>query len=168
LNLTTRLFLRPSFFPPPSHPDWISDSSSSFFPEDVFVTYLRNPDTAAGFYFVRHTNSSSLDTQQLKLNIETAVGYLEVPQYSRDFTLVGRDHRIVVANYHFGQTTLLYSTANIFLSTVIDGMDVLFLYADPGADQRLEFYVYGNWTSPTVTGDLDVEWTNSTIVSLVL
>lgn len=60
-------------------------------------------------------------------------------------------------SYHFGNTTVLYSTANIFLSTTIDGRDILFVYGDPNQYQSFEVAIMGNTSQPTVQGSLDAQ-----------
>ncbi|KAL1696048.1 glycoside hydrolase family 35 protein [Schizophyllum commune] len=93
----------------------------------VYTTELRNDDTDAAFYFLRQNDSTSQGTRTTQLNVKTSKGDITIPTEG-DITLVGRDSKIIVVDYVFGQseTTVLYSTADI------DSKDFIVLYAGKG------------------------------------
>ncbi|KAL0951694.1 hypothetical protein HGRIS_008370 [Hohenbuehelia grisea] len=131
------LFLRssPEFY----KTDWVTDSSSGgVFTTSTaaFVTFLQNPDTHAGFYVLRQTDSTSTAVIDFKLNVTTSIGPLEIPAIVPSITLGGRQSKVILTDYAFGSSRLLYSTASIFFAGNIGGRDVLFLYGD--ATQQYE------------------------------
>ena len=85
----------------------------------VYTTELRNDDTNAAFYFLRQNDSTSQGTQTTQLNVKTSKGDITIPTEG-DITLAGRDSKIIVVDYVFGQseTTVLYSTAECVITTL--------------------------------------------------
>ncbi|KAI0092324.1 glycoside hydrolase superfamily [Irpex rosettiformis] len=131
------LFLRSS--PEFRKTDWIGDSTTGIPGVNIsnpaaFVTLLRNPDTGAGFYLVRQTNSTSTDTISYSLTVPTSRGTLRIPQQlpGNTISLFGRQSRVIVTDYSFGQSSkLTYSTARILFAGTIGVRDVILLYGDP-------------------------------------
>ncbi|PBK91145.1 hypothetical protein ARMGADRAFT_1107066 [Armillaria gallica] len=126
--------------------DWIADSSTSpsiLSSDAIFATYLLNPDTQAGFYIVRHNDCTSTDITNFKINIATAEGDLQIPIIASAVTLGGRQSKVIVTNYAFGSSRLLYSTASIFFSGIIDGRDVLFIYGDTSQEHEIALSLTG-------------------------
>ncbi|PCH40579.1 glycoside hydrolase family 35 protein [Wolfiporia cocos MD-104 SS10] len=128
------IFLRssPEFY----KTDWVGDTSSTM-PgvtvngSEVYVTWLRNPDSGAGFYIVRQANSSSLANVTFTLSVPTSAGTLLIPQISGAIAINGRESKIILTDYSFGaQSSVLYSTASVFFAGTIGSRDVLFLYND--------------------------------------
>ncbi|KAI5890378.1 glycoside hydrolase family 35 protein [Schizophyllum commune H4-8] len=99
----------------------------------VYTTELRNDDTNAAFYFLRQSDSTSQGTETTQLNVKTSKGAVTIPTEG-DITLAGRDSKIIVVDYVFGQseTTVLYSTAEVLTWTTIDSTDYIVLYAGKG------------------------------------
>ncbi|KAK0186877.1 glycoside hydrolase family 35 protein [Armillaria mellea] len=127
--------------------DWIADSSTglSILSSDaVFATYLLNPDTLAGFYVIRHNDSTSTDVTDFKISVATAEGDLQIPIIASAVTLGGRQSKVIVTNYAFGSSRLLYSTASIFFSGIIDGRDVLFIYGDASQEHEIALPLTGH------------------------
>ncbi|KAF8074062.1 glycoside hydrolase family 35 protein [Lyophyllum atratum] len=124
------LFLRssPEFY----KTDWVADSSTGLAVSSssaAFVTLLRNPDSKAAFYVVRQTNSTSTANITFTLNVTTSAGNLQVPMVSSNIALSGRQSKVVVTDYAFGESSrALYSTAQVFYAGTIDGRDILFLH----------------------------------------
>ncbi|EJD38336.1 glycoside hydrolase family 35 protein [Auricularia subglabra TFB-10046 SS5] len=98
--------------------------------DSAFVTALRNPDTGAGFYVARQLNSSSLANVSFRMSVESSAGVLSIPAVSPSVQLFGRQSKVIVTDFKFGSSRLLYSTAEVFFAGVIDGRDVLFLHGD--------------------------------------
>ncbi|KAK0186885.1 glycoside hydrolase family 35 protein [Armillaria mellea] len=127
--------------------DWIADSStglSILSSDTVFATYLLNPDTLAGFYIIRHNDSTSTDITDFKINVTTAEGDLQIPIIASAVTLGGRQSKVIVTNYAFGSSRLLYSTASIFFAGIIDGRDVLFIYGDTSQEHEIALPLTGH------------------------
>ncbi|TCD69623.1 hypothetical protein EIP91_006848 [Steccherinum ochraceum] len=96
----------------------------------VYTTELRNPDTNGAFYIVRHNDATSEALTTTKVNISTSAGALTIPQ-TGDLTLDGRESKILVTDFVFGQsnTRVLYSTAEIMTWTTINNQDYIIIYA---------------------------------------
>ncbi|KAH8830554.1 glycoside hydrolase family 35 protein [Flagelloscypha sp. PMI_526] len=84
------------------------------------------------FYTVRQTDAASFNVQTYKLTIPTSVGQLTIPVLGGSLALTGRDSKIHVVDYQAGNTTLLYSTAEVFTWATIDGRDIIIVYGDAG------------------------------------
>ncbi|KAJ6619548.1 glycoside hydrolase family 35 protein [Mycena sp. CBHHK59/15] len=106
----------------------------------IHTAELRNPDTGAGFYVTRHDSSPSLALTTTQVTVQTSLGPMLIPQ-NGTLTFNGRDSKILVTNYVFGQskTTILYSTAEIMTWTTIDATDYLVLYAPAGQTGETSF-----------------------------
>ncbi|KAF8997897.1 glycoside hydrolase family 35 protein [Cyathus striatus] len=78
----------------------------------IHTAELRNPDTGAGFYFVRHDTSTSTALTTTQLTVQTSKGQKLVP-VNGTLTFNGRESKIIVTDYVFGQSKakILYSTA---------------------------------------------------------
>ncbi|EIW77017.1 glycoside hydrolase family 35 protein [Coniophora puteana RWD-64-598 SS2] len=166
------LFLRssPEFY----KTDWVGNSSSDAVTvsnPDVFVTYLRNPDTSASFYIARQNDSTSTDTTTFKLNVTTSAGSLQVPQVASNITLSGRQSKIIFTDYTFGTSSkILWSTAQIMYAGRIGDRDVVLLYGD--SDQGHETAVYFTGTPYSQANSSDVTTSpasesNATVVNFL-
>ncbi|KAL4259131.1 glycosyl hydrolase 35 family protein [Pleurotus pulmonarius] len=138
------LFLRssPEFY----KTDWIGDTSTgatSTTSAAAFATLLRNPDTKAGFYILRQADATSTAVTSFKLNVSTSAGNIQIPNVASAITLGGRQSKVVVTDYAFGSSRLLYSTAQIFFAGAIDGRDVLFLFGDSTQEHELDLTLAG-------------------------
>ncbi|KAL1742367.1 glycoside hydrolase family 35 protein [Schizophyllum fasciatum] len=112
---------------------YVANGTSYTTNKAVYTTELRNEETNAAFYFIRQNDSTSLGTETTQLNVKTSKGDLTIPT-AGEITLAGRDSKIIVVDYVFGQseTTILYSTAEILTWTTIDSTDYVLLYAAQG------------------------------------
>lgn len=128
----------------------IAANSSASNP-DVFVTELRNPNTGAGFYIVRHADSTSKATQLFQLTVDHTKGRTTFG----NITLAGRDVRLAYTDYAWGHTHVLFTTGTIAISTTIDGVDVLLLHGRKG--MRDLFLSILGVDSVQTTGDLRVK-----------
>ncbi|KAK3326139.1 glycoside hydrolase superfamily [Apodospora peruviana] len=110
----------------------------------LWTTELRNPETGAAFYFVRHVDTSSAEAEAFVLKVKTSVGEFYVPQISGPAVLSGYEVRVWVADFHFaGNNTLVYSTAEVltYVSDGTDGKTTLVLWVPDGLSA--EFYLLG-------------------------
>jgi len=71
--------------------------------------HLKNPDTSAGFYWISQNKTASTAVVPFSLNVETSVGNVTIPNVRLD----GRESKIVVTDYTFGEETLLFSSAEV-------------------------------------------------------
>ncbi|PBK83227.1 hypothetical protein ARMGADRAFT_1089573 [Armillaria gallica] len=93
---------------------------------------------------MRHNDSTSTDITDFKINIATAEGDLQIPIIASAVTLGGRQSKVIVTNYAFGSSRLLYSTASIFFSGIIDGRDVLFIYGNTSQEHEIALLLTGH------------------------
>lgn len=94
---------------------------------DIWTWELRNPDTNAGFYTVQHATSSSRVSSTFSASLNTSQGVVVVP----NINLNGRQSKILVTDYNFGNSSLLYSSADVLTYGVFN-TDVLVLYLQNG------------------------------------
>ncbi|KAF4590783.1 hypothetical protein EYR40_009380 [Pleurotus pulmonarius] len=138
------LFLRSS--PELFKTDWVGDTTTgatSTTSAAAFATLLRNPDTESGFYILRQADVTSTTVVNFKLNALTSAGNILVPSVASAITLDGRQSKVVVTDYAWGSSRLLYSTAQIFFAGTIDGRDVLFLFGDSTQEHELVLTLSG-------------------------
>ncbi|KIJ53974.1 glycoside hydrolase family 35 protein [Sphaerobolus stellatus SS14] len=131
------LFLRSS--PEFRKTDWIGNSSAGAVGINnvaAFATLLRNPDSGTGFYITRQNDSTSTANIAFTLSVSTSKGSMTLPQVSSSIELNGRQSKVIVTDYSFGSSKLLYSTASIFFAGKIGSQNVLFLFGD--SDQSHE------------------------------
>ncbi|EGN93829.1 glycoside hydrolase family 35 protein [Serpula lacrymans var. lacrymans S7.3] len=138
------LFLRssPEFY----KTSWIGNSSTSAVivsNSSAFVTLLRNPDTSTSFYIARQNDSTSTGITTFKLNVTTSAGNLEIPQVVPEITLGGRQSKLIVTDYSFGSSNVLYSTAQVLYAGQIGGRDVLYLYGDSTQEHEVSLVLTG-------------------------
>ncbi|KAI0091585.1 glycoside hydrolase family 35 protein [Irpex rosettiformis] len=110
----------------------------------IHTAELRNLQTNAGFYIIRHDSSPSTALTTTQLNVTTSAGLLTIPR-NGTITLNGRESKILVTDYIFGlhQTNILYSTAEIFTWTTIDQTDYVLLYVPTSQDAEVTFTFSG-------------------------
>ncbi|KAI0788892.1 glycoside hydrolase family 35 protein [Abortiporus biennis] len=115
----------------------------------IHTAELRNPKTNAGFYFLRHDDATSTALTATTLTVTTSSGQISIPK-SGQFTLNGRESKIIVTDYVFGasETRILYSTAEIMTWTTIGTTDYIILYVLPSQQGETTFIFSG--TPPTV------------------
>ncbi|KAJ4470950.1 glycoside hydrolase family 35 protein [Lentinula aciculospora] len=153
------IFLRstPDFY----KTNWIRDSSTSGFAAGsvtnsaAFVTFLQNPDSGAGFWVVRQSDSTSTAVTDFKLNVTTASGdALQIPLVASTVTLSGRESKVLLTDYTLGEgSSILYSTAQVFFSSAIGTKHVVFLYGLSAQEHEFALSVSGTPTvnSPSIT-----------------
>ncbi|PFH45542.1 glycoside hydrolase family 35 protein [Amanita thiersii Skay4041] len=126
---------------------------------DIYTTHLHTAQSGVNFYFVRQvTNKKIIDTN-FKLKLNATVGgrdtSLVVPQFG-DMTLAGRESKIVVSNYGFGTSKLVYSTAEVMTWATFDKVDTVVVYALEG--QHIEVALEPQGNKPiTIAGSRTVQ-----------
>ncbi|KAK4246096.1 glycoside hydrolase superfamily [Corynascus novoguineensis] len=109
---------------------------------NLFVTELRNPDTGAGFYFIRHDETASDSEEWFALQVNTSIGEFYVPKIGSAVVLSGHEGKILVTDFHFGKHTLYYATAEVLTYSIIDNeKTVLVLWTPSGRSG--EFFLKG-------------------------
>jgi hypothetical protein len=83
------------------------------------------------------------DTLDFQLTVPTSAGELRLPQVVSAIRLSGRQSKMIVTNYAFGSSRLLYSTAQIFFAGQIGGRDVLFIFGDADQEHELALKLEG-------------------------
>ncbi|KAI0263999.1 glycoside hydrolase family 35 protein [Gloeopeniophorella convolvens] len=123
--------------------DWIGNSTSGAVRVTnpaAFVTLLKNPDTGAGFWIVRQTDSTSTALTTFNITLTTSAGSITLPQTTPNITISGRQSKVFVTDYHYGSAGfILFSTAPIFFAGRIGNRDVLYFTADRGEPNELGF-----------------------------
>ncbi|KAH7137451.1 family 35 glycosyl hydrolase [Dactylonectria estremocensis] len=98
----------------------------------ITASELRNSETDAAFYVVRHYDSSSGTTEDFSLTVDTSEGQLTIPRFGNSITIDGHEAKVLVTDFTFGNKKLLYSTAEVLSYTIIDGKEVLALWLPEG------------------------------------
>ncbi|GJJ09054.1 hypothetical protein Clacol_003276 [Clathrus columnatus] len=136
------LFLRSS--PELRKTDWIGDTSTgavSVNGSAAFVTLLHNPGTNTGFYIARQHDSTSTASTDFSLSVDTSKGVLSVPRTFSSINLNGRQSKVIVTDYTFGGSQLLYSTASVLFAGKIGNRDVLYLFGDSNQYHEAAFEI---------------------------
>jgi len=107
----------------------------------ISVTELRNPHTGAGFYFTIHDNSTITTREVFKLMVNTSIGALTIPRHAPSIVLDGPQSKIVVTDFKFGSTHVLYSTAEVLSTSTVGRHDTLVLWVPTG--EAVEFSIKG-------------------------
>ncbi|XP_006462927.1 hypothetical protein AGABI2DRAFT_152299 [Agaricus bisporus var. bisporus H97] len=127
--------------------DWVADASTGLSVSsnpNAFITLLRNPDTGAQFFIARQNDSTSTATTTFQLNVTTSAGSLRIPTVVDAITLGGRESKVIVTDYTFGESSqALYSTASVFFAGTIDRRDVLFLHGNVSQEHEASIRLTG-------------------------
>ncbi|KAL3483498.1 glycoside hydrolase superfamily [Aspergillus germanicus] len=128
-------------------------NSTSYTDNDAVTTIeLRNPDTDAGFYAVRHTDPTSNDEQTFRLSVRTSAGNFTLPTMGDGtISLNGHIQKILVTDFPFGDRNLIYSTAEVLTFGIFDKEPTLALWVPNGEDG--EFFVQGARSGKVVAGE---------------
>jgi hypothetical protein len=58
-------------------------------------------------------------TIDFKFNVTTLLGPLQIPQVTPSITIGGRQSKMIVVNYAFGTSRIIYSTAQVFFAGML-------------------------------------------------
>ncbi|RDW70923.1 glycoside hydrolase family 35 protein [Aspergillus mulundensis] len=133
--------------------DIVGNSTSYTDNEAITTIELRNPDTDAGFYAIRHTDPTSSDEQSLRLSVRTSAGNFTVPIVSGNdkMSLNGHVAKILVTDFNYGRMNLVYSTAEVLTYGIFDSQPILVLWVFNG--EGGEFFIEGATSGKVVGGD---------------
>ncbi|KAF7978651.1 hypothetical protein HWV62_45164 [Athelia sp. TMB] len=160
------LFLRssPDFY----KTDWVGNSTSGVVTTNdsaIFSVLLHNPDTDASFYIVRQADATSTSTVNFQMNVTASTGEIKLPQIVNSITIGGRQSKVIVTNYSFGNSSLLYSTAQVLFAGCIGQRDVVFLYGDIVQEHEASLSLTGTLASQyNVSGVSFTSVFNQTII----
>jgi len=94
-----------------------------------------NPDTGLQLHLVRHGDTTAATVESTHLALALKEGRFDVPQQpSTAITLDGRESKLLLADYTFGATRLVYATSELMTDATIGGRDVAVLYGRHGSD----------------------------------
>ncbi|KAB8300901.1 hypothetical protein EYC80_002827 [Monilinia laxa] len=101
---------------------------------DIWSWVLRNPDTQAGFTTVQQAVSSSRSSVIFDVYLNTSLGAVT----ASNVILNGRQSKILVTDYEFGNHKLLFSSSDVLTYGIFD-VDVLVLYLQEGQTGQFAF-----------------------------
>ncbi|KAI1841888.1 hypothetical protein JX265_010802 [Neoarthrinium moseri] len=103
------------------------------------------------FYVTRHSDYSSLSQTPYTFTVPTSLGNITIPQLGGTLTLNGRDSKVHVTDYEFGDINLVYSSADVFTHSKSGEKHVLLLYGLANETHELGFS--SRLGVPVVEGD---------------
>ncbi|PVG04082.1 putative beta-galactosidase [Serendipita vermifera] len=114
---------------------------------DIYTTVWKDKQSGTGFYIVRQNKNTKIDTTEFKLRVNSTVLGQEVTvPTSGVMKLDGRESKIILTDYKFGSSNLIFSTAEVLTWETFDGVDYLYLYTSPS--DSVEIYIASNRTRP--------------------
>ncbi|KAG5747128.1 hypothetical protein H9Q70_010184 [Fusarium xylarioides] len=122
--------------------------------EDIFTSELRNPDTGAAYYVVRHQDSTSTAETNFRLKVSTEAGNLTVPA-SGSITLKNRESKVLVSDFSIGASRkkITYATLEILSAVDLGDRQVVVFWAPDG--EQGEFLLKGATSAKFVSGKGD-------------
>ncbi|KAG4434086.1 hypothetical protein IFR05_010446 [Cadophora sp. M221] len=127
------------------------------------VNPLYGNGTKTNFYLVRSADETQNSPVSYTFTVSTSKGQVKIPQLGGTLTLSGRDAKWHVTDYSIGNTTLLYSTAEIFTWKQVDTKKFLVVYG--GAGEQHELAILSASTTKTIEGSgITVKTDNSTTI----
>lgn len=118
-----------------------TNSTSLSTNDNVLISELRNEDNDAAFYVARHDYSPSGTKEIFKIRVNTSEGEMTIP-LNDHITINGHQSKIIPTDFHFGEKTLLYSTAEVLTYSVIEKKEVIVLWLPEG--EHGEFTLKGH------------------------
>ncbi|PVG04083.1 putative beta-galactosidase [Serendipita vermifera] len=113
---------------------------------DIYTTVWHENQSKTNFYIVRQITNTKTDVTEFKLRVNSTVLGQEVTvPSSGSLILDGRESKVLVTDYKFGSSNLIFSTAEVLTWETFDGVDYIYLYTNPSAS--VEIYVSSNRTS---------------------
>ncbi|WP_329741621.1 beta-galactosidase [Dyella sp. A6] len=94
-----------------------------------------NPDTGTQFHLVRHGDTTASSVEQAHLTLSLKEGRFSIPQQAgTTLTIDGRESKLLLADYTFDATRMIYSTSELMTIATIGSRDVAVLYGRHGTD----------------------------------
>lgn len=122
--------------------------------DGIYSWVIRNIDNGAGFYTLQQADTASRAIVTFAVYLTTSIGAVTVSSVQ----LSGRQSKILTTDYHFGNHTLLYSSADILTYGIFDET-ALVLYLDIGQvgefafkNTQISYTKHGSANISTSTG----------------
>ncbi|RPA90670.1 hypothetical protein L873DRAFT_1795386 [Choiromyces venosus 120613-1] len=137
-------------------PAYLTTVPQNLIPFSTAGAFTNNPNIAVTetrdvvgnktvFWVARHTAYNSLEKTNYKLIVATNAGNLTIPRLEGTLTLDGRDSKVHVTDYEFGDKTILYSSGEIFTWKKMGSRHVLILYGGAGERHETANIAYRFW-----------------------
>ncbi|KAI0687065.1 glycoside hydrolase superfamily [Earliella scabrosa] len=145
--------------------DWVGESSTgipgvTISNSAAYGTLLHNPDSGTNFLVIRQTDSTSTANTSFNVTIPTSKGAITIPKTTESIALHGRQSKIIITDYHFGDKGLLYyTTTSIFFAGRIGHRDVLFLYGHSDQSHEFAFSLAGVGIAPGLSSRVKMSGT---------
>ncbi|KAJ0144276.1 Rhamnogalacturonan acetylesterase [Fusarium oxysporum f. sp. albedinis] len=122
--------------------------------EDIFTSELRNADTNAAYYVVRHQDSTSTAETKFRLKVSTEAGNLTVLT-SGSITLKNRESKVLVSDFSIGASRkkITYATLEILTAVDLGDRQVVVFWAPDG--EQGEFLLKGATSAKFMSGKGD-------------
>lgn len=146
---------------------------------DVTLTSQINPDTQTRFVLAQHKDNTSTADSKTNFPLGTPYGvYPSVPQVG-SLELNGREAKMLVSGYAFGDQQLVYSTSEIMTQAKVGANDTALLYGTTGqtgetvlryATQPKVTVLSGQATSTwdAAKGDLRLDYTHQGLINVLI
>src|ERR1700743_1460404 len=139
-----------------------TDAATSAAPENplLHVSARINPDDGTRFYILRHADATdtSNDTTHLRIALGTT-GETTIPQQpGTAIRIDGRDSKVLLANYHFGDHELAYSTSEWMTQLRLGNRDVALLYGRHDEDGETVLRFAAKPETRVIDGQVDTHW----------
>lgn len=119
---------------------------------EIYTTLWKDSKSGTGFYIVRQTTNTKLTPTLFTLRVNsTVLGTDIVMPSSGVMSLDGRESKILVADYKFGNSKLLFSTAEVLTWQTFDGVDYIYLYTSPSDNFEIIVQASGLASSNSTT-----------------
>jgi len=119
-----------------------------------------NPDNGTRFYILRHADAS--DTTDDATHLKVALGNrgeTTIPQApGTTIHINGRDSKVLLANFRFGQQDLAYSTSELLTQLHEGKRDVAVLYGRTGEDGETVLRYRDRPDVRMIEGKIDTHW----------
>ncbi|KAG8817311.1 hypothetical protein FRC17_011287 [Serendipita sp. 399] len=96
---------------------------------EIYTTVWHDSTSGTNFYIVRQTTTTKVTKTEFTLRVNsTILGDNVVVPSSGVMSLDGRESKVLVTDYVFGSSKLVFSTAEVLTWHTFDGFDYIYLY----------------------------------------
>jgi beta-galactosidase GanA len=119
-----------------------------------------NPDDGTRFYILRHADA--LDTTNDATHLRIGLGHAgekTIPQQAGTAIHIdGRDSKVLLADYRFGNQDLAYSTSELMTQLRLGSRDVAVFYGRHGEDGETVLRYTAEPTTHVIDGNVATQW----------
>ncbi|UPG93009.1 glycoside hydrolase family 35 protein [Luteibacter aegosomatissinici] len=139
-----------------------TDAVGTWVPDNprLRVTARVNPDDGTRFYILRHADAA--DTTDDATHLKIALGKngdTTIPLApGTAIHINGRDSKVLLANFKFGQQDLVYSTSELLTQLHTGDRDIAVLYGRPGEDGETVLRYDDRPTVRVLDGKVETRW----------